>query len=254
MAFEDSRRKIARAKDHIADLERHVVAFENCGAYKTVAETDPNFPNKLVHKIKVIKPLPDVLAVVAGEAAHHLRSALDCAGYEVAVASGKVAPKNCMFPFARDVDNLKTSLGNAKDIPQEILAVMCAFQPYKGGDDLLWALNQIDICDKHKMLTPVGIAVTRGNTVELKYLADRDFAIEFPQPPRWDSAKKEIITAITTPIRNLQLKSEFTLLIAFDDIDVVKGQEAVPVLNALASKVESIVSAIEAEAVRIGLI
>jgi hypothetical protein len=72
-------------------------------------------------------------------------------------------------------------------------------------------------------------------------------------PLTWDLAKQEIIIAITPIGTKVELNYDFALTVAFDNIESVGGQEAVPVFNTLATKVESILRATEAEATRLGI-
>ena len=142
--FESSKLKIARAREHVQDLERRISGFVKNNPYKSVVEADSKSIDKIIHKIKFVKSLPPILTVVVGEAANSLREALDNAGYAVAVASGRIKPRHCAFPFAGSLTEFETNaLGRCKDIPQEIVALFARFKPYKGGNDLLWALNGI---------------------------------------------------------------------------------------------------------------
>ena len=159
--FDSSRRKIARAKEHLANLEGKVKEFVLSDPYARVVEPHPDKPEYFIHKIKLTKPLPSSFADIAGEMAQALRNALDNAGYAVAIASGCINPKFTAFPFAGSVAQMANTLGRSKDIPQQIQSLFCGFQPYPGGDDLLWALNEICVTDKHKMLVPIGTAILR---------------------------------------------------------------------------------------------
>jgi hypothetical protein len=142
--FETSRRKIARAKVHIADLERETRVFFDARPYTVVVELDPEEPKHQVHKLKFDRPLPDSFAALTADAIHNLRSALDNVGYGLAVAAGRVNAKYTAFPFAGGVVEFDNSIkGRSKDIPEEIHAVFRAYKPYKGGNDFLWALNEV---------------------------------------------------------------------------------------------------------------
>jgi len=46
---------------------------------------------------------------------------------------------------------MSNSLGRAKDLPKEIHSLFCGFQPYRGGDDVLWALNEVCVADNTKL-------------------------------------------------------------------------------------------------------
>jgi hypothetical protein len=158
--FEVPLLKVEWAKTQIQDLESRIKAFADSKPYKRVSQNHPKARNLIFQKIRFVKPVPRVIEIVIGQIVNCLREALDNAGYGIAVVSGKVKPLKCHFPFANDREALKNALGNFKDIPQEILALFCKFKPYKGGNDLLWALNRMCVAHKHKIgLAPVGLGI-----------------------------------------------------------------------------------------------
>lgn len=118
--FDSARRKVARAKEHIATLEGEVAAFFAGKPYSRVAEPDPKQPHLEVHKLRFTGDLPDQFATMTSDGPHNLRDALDNAGYALAVASGKTSPLNAAFPFAGSSADFKNSLGRCKDIPEAL--------------------------------------------------------------------------------------------------------------------------------------
>jgi hypothetical protein len=247
--FESSRRKIARAEEHLADLKRKISDLGSDSPYERVMEPDPDNPNHEIHKLKLTKVLPPSLAEITGDIVQNLRNALDNAGYAIAVAFGSVDPKFTAFPFAGSVGQMANALGRAKDIPPQIHPLFCGFQPYPGGDDLLWALNEICITDKHKMLIPMDAGIVRAG-VDVRGLG------HFSMPDRhvWDRAKNEMVLLTFDPTVDFNYNFDFGIFVAFNEIKVVGGQPVLAVLNALGSKVESILLAIEAESRRLGIV
>ena len=108
--FEGSRRKIARAKKHLEDLEREAAAFFAEHPYALIRDPDPNNPKHEIHKIRFNKRVPDSIASLTEEAVHHLRSALDNACYSVAVASGLTKPRHTAFPFSGSAAEFENAL------------------------------------------------------------------------------------------------------------------------------------------------
>ena len=247
--FESSRRKIARAKEHFADLKRKIQDFERIHPYESVVELHPDEPNHKVHKVKLTQALPGAIADVTADMAQNLRNALDNAGYAVSVASGRVAPKFTAFPFAGSLAQMPNSLGRSKDIPPQIQSLFCGFQPYPEGDDLLWALNEISVADKHKMVIPIGTAIRRiGAAVE------GTGYVEIPDPHVWYRTKNEMVLFTTGFQTDYKYDFNFRVFVAFNEIRVVDGQPVLKVLDALSNKIEGILLAIEAEAHRLGVV
>jgi hypothetical protein len=247
--LESSRRKLARAKEHFADLQRKISEFEDSDPYIRVEEIHPDKINHLVHKVKLTHPLPTSFENITVDLVGNLRSSLDKAGYAVAVASGVKNPRFSAFPFAGSVADLENSLaGRCKDIPKQIQLLFRGFQPYPGGDDLLCALNEICNADKHKIIKPIGTGVIRTH-VNVRGIG---FA-GIPRHPVWDSAKNEMELITLGPGAKFECEFEFRVFVAFSEIKAVEGHPVLGVLDALIRKVEGILLAIEAEAKHIGI-
>jgi hypothetical protein len=174
-------------------------------------------------------------------------------GYACAVASGKVAPKNTYFPIADSASQLETDVigrGRCKDIPPDIVALFRAFKPYKGGNDPIWSLNRLANGNKHRLITPMGTAAE--SSVGINYISGHGpMAI---RAPVWDREKKEMIL-MSAPIgSDIKYDLPFAILIAFDEIEPVTGEPVIPVLHTMIAVVDRIVTATEAEALRIGLV
>jgi hypothetical protein len=159
--FEDARRKVARADEHFADLYQKINAYTQENPLEKVIEPHPTMPGHQLHKLKLTRSLPSSFGDITGDIVHNLRSALDVAAYSIAVGSGCQNPKYSAFPFAGSLSQMRQALGRTKDLPVPIQSLFVGFQPYLGGDDLLWALNEMCNTDKHKMLIPMGNVVVR---------------------------------------------------------------------------------------------
>lgn len=245
--FDSSRSKIARGKKHFKDLQDEIRAFEHNAVHAMTAERDPKVAGGLVHKIK-LRPIPNVLADIASDAACNLRDALDHAVYASAVVSGKTNPRCTAFPFGRNLKNLETKgLGRCQDAPEDVRALLLSFKPYKGGNSILWALSQVSNTSKHIVLIPMGVTASQ--------IAFKAVSVgrghQVLDPPRWDAANNEIVLATSWEDSDFHCNVEVTFSIAFDEIDIVKGKPAVAVFSIFTDIVETIVAAIEAETRRL---
>jgi len=244
--LEVSRRKVARAKEHIADLEREWGLFCGPRPYSVVIEPDPDEPLHDVHKLKFNRSLPDTFANLTVDAVHNLRSALDNAGYGLAVSAGRTNPKHTAFPFAGSAAEFDNALkGRSKDIPEEIYPLFRAFQPYRGGNNFLWALNEVAITDKHKLLA-VAIASLLGNVTGTGAL------VRMPINPVWDRLKQEIELVTCAAGHPVKYHAEFSLYLTFDEIPVAAGEPVLKVLDYFVEIVEEIFARIEAGGVGSG--
>jgi len=247
--FESSRQKIARAEKHFVELQQEIDGFGYENPYERVTELHPEKPGHILEKIRMTKPIPPSIADKTADVAISLRSVLDNAGYTLALAAGVKDPKHCAFPFAGDITKMGNNLGRSKDIPEKIHPLFCGFQPYKGGNDLLWALNEIANTDKHKMVIPIGQALRPYGT----NVRGTGF-FSMPQPHVWDRAKNEMVLIELGPGATFNYDFQFTFFIAFHDIEIVDGQPVVRTLHKIGEIVLRILNAIEAEARRLKIV
>ena len=247
--FRSSLSSIEYAKGRITEFEVQLRAFFDTNPY--VALVEPNADRtKDLYKIKLVKPIPFVLPHIAFNIINTLRSALDHAGYACAIGSG--IPDNgrikAAFPFRddpREFNGART--GTSKHIPKEIFNLMLSFKPYKGGDDLLWALNKLCNTNKHEALVPHVLTLGNMHVKKLTFSGPGALAI-----PRWDSRKHEMVWLTTPHGSAADMNVDFTGFITFKDI---KGMPVVPAdvaMGKFASITDTIIAAIRAEYLRLG--
>jgi hypothetical protein len=248
--FASARQKLARAETHFAELSRHVINFINDHPYEEVHEPDSDRKGFIVHKVRLTKQLPNEIADSVGDVLGTIRSALDHACFALAVAAGNPDPRNAAFPFGKTVDNMVNALGRCKDVPKEIHPLFCGFQPYKGGDNQLWALNELCNADKHRIVTPIGTGIVRHNA---SFRATGGY-ISIPDPHVWDRAKNEMVIVTLGPTTEFKYELQFAIFVAFNEVEYVDGKPVLETLFNIGCKVESILGGIEAEAKRLKII
>jgi hypothetical protein len=247
--FHSSKFSIERAKDHIADLKREIQIFrDDKGSCAIVTERDADGIYDLV-KLKLVKGIPRALIGHTVDSINNLRAALDQAIFAISVL-GKTRPQ--YFPIRDTEAAFNEALGKfSKSFPGEISDIMRAAKPYRGGNNILWALHKICGANKHGVIRPLPL-INSGMQISGTH---RGRPAQFPFPPRWDSSKNETVL-IRVPVGdgecNVNLEGSFS--IAFSDVEFVDGEPVLSVLDYLADVVEGIVMTIEAEAKRIGLL
>lgn len=115
-------------------------------------EDDPQTGYKRFSLTHLSAP-PDEIGLIAGDAIHCLRSALDHLAYQLVLANGETPSVNTCFPVFRSQsayqDNHAQRLeGMSQAAQDEILATL----PYRKGNDILWLIHKLDIDDKHHAL------------------------------------------------------------------------------------------------------
>ena len=243
--FDSSWRKVARAKKHIADLEGEVSTFVDSDPYLILEEHDPNVPGQKTCKLKPAKILPVSIADIAADAIHNLRDSLDAAGYSIAVTVGVIRPKHTAFPFGCSaIDFRRNMKGRSKDIPVDVRNFIETFQPYRGGNDFLWALN--DLCNTIKHGT--GLVAVGFGSVLGEFGISKGKIIDIPLHT-WNSAKQEIV--LGTFSADAKYDMELSPYIAFDEPSIIQGQPLVGTLNVFVDTVEGILRDLRSECLRL---
>jgi hypothetical protein len=153
--YKDARLKVKRAKKHIADFTAAVVALEHtCTA---TVEYHAQGGQSLKHEIPAADNALDELSLIAGDAIHNLRSALDFAWYSTMsrCLPDKLSPKT-KFPVMETRQDLEGALHGIEvdtRFPRLFECLVTKIQPYRGGhNSIIRTLHDLDISDKHLLL------------------------------------------------------------------------------------------------------
>jgi hypothetical protein len=252
--FASPKLTLARAHHHIRDLEKQINAFVCEKPWANIMENDPATGHQS-HKIRFTRWLPDMLPCIVFDAATNLRAVLDQSGFAAAIASGKSNPKRTNFPFGDDSAGLDNNVFGRKvadDCTPEIVALFRAFNPYKGGNDSLWALNKLCNAKKHCSLVPL---IANPSVFFGGRLIGDGWISETTSPGHigWDADKHEIeLMRIYPPALKAEITSNMAIEVALDGVDTLTGKPIVRALDTMASEVERVLVATEAECRRLG--
>lgn len=241
--FKTSFDKISWAERRLTDLFWEFRQFNDSNPYEQIVEPHESKPNHVVHKAKLTQDIPTSTINLAGEIIHGLRTALDNAVFDIALASGVADPRNAAFPFAGTIGDMASALGKCKDIPPQIHPLFCGFQPYHEGNDFLWGLNKLSNTDKHRILKPFGTGVFRNRAS----VRGTGGFWEMPDPHVWNSDKNEMVIITLGPGTQCNYEFDFHIYIAFGDVEGLAGQDAIGKLGGMGATVYRVIRAIEAE-------
>jgi hypothetical protein len=169
--FSSAWMKVNRARSHVDDLEAEIVAYWETWPISTrgtgITETEGGGTGARTFTVENVRPLPDSIPVLVGDAVHNLRSALDHFAY---AAVAQPTRQTCFPIWSRDdprkaappgkewLDTVAKQLATAS--PGLIDAVR-ALSPWEtGSDKRLWAIHELDRVDKHRLLLSVAAAHT----------------------------------------------------------------------------------------------
>lgn len=177
--LQSARLKVERARQHVKAVRDETRAFVDSNPYRTFVEPDPDTGEPVV-RIGYARPnirVPLRLGLLAGDAIHNLRSALDHLAWQLATI-GTGPGHRTQFPIFDDSDSYRRQQPELlKGIDPRYWARIEAVQPYHvrrliddGGsltgyhDPLitnlyLMPIGRLDNADKHRLLlATVGVA------------------------------------------------------------------------------------------------
>lgn len=154
--FAGSFAKVKRTEAQINDFGVAVRAFFDGSPYERFSEVNPDAFEE-VWKFRLTSVIPLDIAVRAGEVLFNLRSALDQVACALAIKHSGLS-KDTYFPFGKTLDIFERELpAKTKKLPPDAIDLIRTLQPYKGGNDLLWSLHDLNRQDKHVSLVPVNL-------------------------------------------------------------------------------------------------
>lgn len=261
--------KIERAEGHIADLDTAIGHFINSGPYRVEINDDPKDPDRVCWILREQRPdpMPTVeFAVLIGDAVHNLRAALDhLACGLVSEVSHAPITRETMFPIFRNpgphtANDVKALVTRKVDgARQDLIDKLCTLEPYEGGhQEMLWALNYLDIVDKHRVLiTAAGatgqLAINTGAMMRRAFAGETGEGAALAQ-----RASDDWITLnaakVTFPLEDGTIlmsaprdhsepydQYQFPLYIALGEPEILKGEAVLPSLTQFVRAVREIV-------------
>lgn len=155
-------RKLARGIEHVNTLRRETGAFENAEAYVLETEREIRSDEEVSYRCVAVQRVapPDHWPLLAGEAIHNLRSALESAVYAASDGANGTG-----FPiFTNPREFKKNGRPLIARTPKPVRALIEARQPYNAREsspawDALVQLRVLSNRDKHRELSAVAAAV-----------------------------------------------------------------------------------------------
>jgi hypothetical protein len=156
------RAKLARAQEHLDELNRGITAFMEREPYFVSYERKPDGSDH-VFRAHVREPAPLELGVIVGDCLQNARAALDHLVWQLAILSGKAAPNGqTAFPVCDTIAFFRSKRQRVKvaDLTKEYRAAIEWLQPFQIGgaakDHWLWHLNELARIDRHRVLHIIG--------------------------------------------------------------------------------------------------
>ena len=267
--FESARLKIKRANKHISDLYLALQAFAE--DHPCSLRTDGRYTVE-PWSVTIDKPIPEEIFMIAGDAAHNLRSALDHCVWEMTKGARAGLPRNqvaaCKFPACNGTrENYESSIDGVKAFNPEIREFLKNIGAYKDGPGrAIVALHNIDIEDKHAFIVSIGMTCTIDgllrNTLDLSGL--KEYVSESIPMQRFDLGNPRKVTAQTRsgphlvhipigsftrrrfPAIEFSQDYKLSLDILFSEIQPFPSEPILPSFVQLSNLVQGIINAADA--------
>ncbi|MGB9121194.1 MAG: hypothetical protein WCE73_11285 [Candidatus Angelobacter sp.] len=178
--------KVRRASKHLDKLKSEISSFRD-KAYSVTTKDDVE---KGGHIVRIEQAeTPESVAMLIGEFAYSMRSALDHLAWQLALLTTDKPGRQTAFPIESECP-LPSNKGYAEkiaNIPPVPLGVIESLQPYKAGAAFkshpLWQLNKLCNIDKHQVvaISYIHFAV-RIDGVSTARRRDLDHVIEIVVP------------------------------------------------------------------------
>jgi hypothetical protein len=252
--LEGCRAKIERAKEHYRELSHEFDAFFELEPYGIASFENPASGEHLFFA-RVSRELPVRWGVIAGEIVHHLRSALDLLAWQLVLDNGgtpKTGGGGTMFPIVRSPEDFESfGRGKVQGASEAVVVSIGNIQPYTRGheieEDLLYILHQLDIRDKHQVLSPaVGVvrsgSVTYTDTSENAAVSQYAIGGSDLISPLEDGTiiLRHPLSELTPELNVLQ--GQVTFDIAFEQGGPAEGKLLLPTPNLLISLVDQMIT------------
>jgi hypothetical protein len=250
--FESCWQKLDRARKHASDLAMEIREFWD--SQPLDLELLEEGPVAIGYaRVSRISPIPQVIPVIAGDAVHNIRSALD--HFAWAAVDPSVRGSGTYFPVSsaatREPGKWRQQVERQlKGVSPELIGAVTALEPWEGGQEQgLWAVHQLDLADKHRLVLAAAVALRRielhGDSYELtnfKRWSGWDPAASLPlEPIEWTPVEENAVLAI--PLTASELGGTETTLrfdVVLAEAALLRRAAAASVLTALADSAEEV--------------
>lgn len=154
----DARLKAERAKVHINELDTAIRAFLDEDPYRFLVYSDCQ-TRQVVYYIDSATAPPIILSPIIGDILTNLHSALDYLAYQFWLLSSRVLQEEeVYFPILNGPNHYKTVFPEkTKGFRKCDVDFLSAIKPYKGGNDALWFIKELNNPNKHRLLLTTSV-------------------------------------------------------------------------------------------------
>jgi hypothetical protein len=247
--FTGPKLKLARGRKHVADLKAEISDYLSRDNWAVVLER-----HKQTGECRIAlrgRLIPDDFSAIFGDAVHNLRTALDILANDLVALSG-ATPKKVYFPFADSGEALEPQIqSKMKGASPDVLNIIRSLKPYRGGNELLRAIHDLDIRDKHVAIIAAGASAVT-DALRFRQIPDvipgrksyqADFSLSSVTPIDTAGFNRDATTD-DHEVLGKMAGSEVSLIIGRGPS--LTGEPVIATLNKMANLVQRIVETFEA--------
>jgi hypothetical protein len=252
--FESAWQKLDRARKHADDLEAELSAFWATDPFE-VEPVGTLATGRGAHRVTRIEALPVGIPLIAGDAVHNIRSALDHFACSVVPCPDRATA----FPVWSTSKATTPTAGQwrkeverrAREASPRLVEALVRLEVWEAGrDSLLWAIHELDRVDKHRLLLTIAVVNTgiqlHGDDYVLAtvrrfggYAQDQPLVIE---PIKWIPLRQgTILFDVQNGLGLNATETHFTFDVTLGEPEVLTHQSAVVQLRILADLAESVI-------------
>jgi hypothetical protein len=172
--------KVERAEQHLDEVKKAMAAYTTGNPYQAMRVRQPKGQRHVwLYRLEMTEELDPMIAVIIGECLYDLRSALDHLAVAMAPRNRKASAafpvestdpweKDAAGNFVHDEDRRHSFTSKLKGMPDEVVAMIKAAQPYRREDSVLETLSlisRLENADKHRQLIVLGHGVADARSV-----------------------------------------------------------------------------------------
>jgi hypothetical protein len=226
--------KVERAIKHIDELAVACKQFIDATPFTLGRVIDPHtgYYNFTVNDLK--SPPPQI-GLMAGDVIHNLRSALDHLAYQLVIVNGNTPSRHTCFPIFDDPAKLSTmDQRKVSGMSPAAIAAITAARPYRGGNEPLWIVHELDIADKHHALLTTLVSVTQLS-IEMNVGLRNFKAPPFAAPNFQEPLKNGDVFFICKP--GVEDKTKIDFDVALCEPEIIRGKPLGKMLGRLLTHV-----------------
>lgn len=255
--------KISRAKKHLADIEAEIPAFVHDACFIS-REIDPNTQDE-IHRFRMRKRFPLEWSAIAGDCIHNVHSALDLLVNALVLHNNGTPTKDTKFPISSAQQFTQSDISKClKGASSKAITLVQSLNPYKGANNPLWRIHDLDIVDKHRLLLVVAASRTsvrmipNTNAIFAKILPpgtplpkfDNPISLDInPADRQFPLKDGDILFTVKASALSTEDHTDFQQVIdvALAEPEVVDGQPVIPTLKQFIDFTERVVRIFEGD-------